>query len=82
MCTHIGGSPLDLPQRGRKDADYGPSLVLAPYTANQAARRLEWAITAVFAGMFPNHHRFCPGKRGIRYSRSRREDKEDESSGG
>jgi hypothetical protein len=33
----------DLLQRDRKDADYGPTEVVEPYTAEQADERLKWA---------------------------------------
>ena len=38
---------MDQLQRDRKDADYGPTAVLEPYTADQAGERLKWAKTLV-----------------------------------
>jgi len=34
---------VDILQRDRKDADYGPTDALEPYTEEQADERLKWA---------------------------------------
>lgn len=37
------GKKADLLQRDRKDADYGPTKVLEPYSESEADERIDWA---------------------------------------